>query len=147
MGRNDSSDRGRERDRDRRERKDRDHKDRSRYDQEPYNDYQQIMQDESTRMARFNNVNTKWVRLKGLPYKTEFGDIEEFMSGCRIVFNGITLLNNKNGEAFVHMVDPVDVRRALCRHKKKLGSRYVEVFPSSEVELRDVINAIVQGQG
>merc|ERR1712146_609790 len=103
------------------------------------------MQDESIRMARVNNVNTKWIRLKGLPYKTEFGDIEKFMSGCRIVFNGITLLNNKNGEAFVHMVDPIDVRRALCRHKKMLGSRYIEVFASSEQELTEVIQAIVQG--
>jgi len=40
------------------------------------------------------------------------------------------------GEGFVRFADKESIVRALGKDKQNMGSRYIEVYPSSEVELK-----------
>nr|XP_033816939.1 G-rich sequence factor 1 [Geotrypetes seraphini]XP_033816946.1 G-rich sequence factor 1 [Geotrypetes seraphini] len=79
------------------------------------------------------------VRLRGLPYSCTEQDIAQFFTGLEIVSEGITFLldyhGRKTGDAFVQFTSLDMAAKALLKHRKEIGSRYIEIFPSKKSEI------------
>uniref|UniRef100_A0A8C7VQ71 Heterogeneous nuclear ribonucleoprotein H1, like n=1 Tax=Oncorhynchus mykiss TaxID=8022 RepID=A0A8C7VQ71_ONCMY len=80
------------------------------------------------------------VRLRGLPFGCSKEEIVQFFSGLEIVPNGITLpvdfQGRSTGEAFVQFASQDIAEKALKKHKERIGHRYIEIFKSSDAEVR-----------
>ena len=75
-----------------------------------------------------------YVKLRGLPYETNVGEIFEFLQGCQVKGgeNGIHMLlapdNRPKGEALVELETNKDMVNALNKDRQHMGQRYVEVM-------------------
>ncbi|XP_055797405.1 heterogeneous nuclear ribonucleoprotein H-like isoform X1 [Salvelinus fontinalis] len=80
------------------------------------------------------------VRLRGLPFGCSKEEIVQFFLGLEIVPNGITLpvdfQGRSTGEAFVQFASQDIAEKALKKHKERIGHRYIEIFKSSNAEVR-----------
>ncbi|XP_038062096.1 heterogeneous nuclear ribonucleoprotein H3-like isoform X2 [Patiria miniata] len=82
------------------------------------------------------------VRARGLPWSCKEEDIINFFDGCNILGgkDGICFTFNKHGrpsgECFVEFETEEDFENAMSKHKKEIGSRYIEVF-RSKIEERE----------
>ncbi|XP_041742581.1 heterogeneous nuclear ribonucleoprotein H isoform X3 [Coregonus clupeaformis] len=80
------------------------------------------------------------VRLRGLPFGCSKEEIVQFFTGLEIVPNGITLpvdfQGRSTGEAFVQFASQDIAEKALKKHKERIGHRYIEIFKSSDAEVR-----------
>nr|XP_012613742.1 heterogeneous nuclear ribonucleoprotein F-like isoform X2 [Microcebus murinus] len=87
-----------------------------------------------------DSANDGFVRLRGLPFGCTKEEIVQFFSGLEIVPNGITLPVDSEGkitgEAFVQFASQELAEKALGKHKERIGHRYIEVFKSSQEEVR-----------
>ncbi|XP_045387605.1 heterogeneous nuclear ribonucleoprotein F-like [Lemur catta] len=87
-----------------------------------------------------DSANDGFVRLRGLPFGCTEEEIVQFFSGLEIVPNGITLPVDPDGkitgEAFVQFASQELAEKALGKHKERIGHRYIEVFKSSQEEVR-----------
>lgn len=82
------------------------------------------------------NFSEHVVRVRGLPFECDEGDIAEFFHGINIASQGIHLILNESnekstGEALVEFNSEADVQMALQRHRQMIGKRYIEVFRSN----------------
>lgn len=81
------------------------------------------------------------VRLRGLPFQCSKEEIAQFFSGLEIIPNGITIPTNSvgrsSGEAFVQFSNQGYADKALNKHKHKIGHRYIEIFKSTKMEIRE----------
>jgi len=81
------------------------------------------------------------MRLRGLPFTCSKDDIFDFFEGYDIVSNGIVLPSDHQGrptgDAYVQFIDKDTAERSLEKHKAKMGHRYIEIFKSSEMEMRN----------
>ncbi|NXF08659.1 GRSF1 factor, partial [Smithornis capensis] len=98
------------------------------------------------------------VRAQGFPFSCTEEDVLTFFDGCRIRNgeNGVHFLLNREGrrrgDALIELESKVDVQRALEKHLRYMGPRYVKVFEvhDNDVEgllrnLRDESQAINDG--
>ncbi|KFV55802.1 G-rich sequence factor 1, partial [Tyto alba] len=98
------------------------------------------------------------IRAEGFPFSCTEEDVLMFFDSCRIRNgeNGIHFLLNRDGrrrgDALIELESRADVQRALEKHLRYMGPRYVKVFEvhDSDVEsllqsLRDESNAISDG--
>ncbi|NXB89913.1 GRSF1 factor, partial [Vidua chalybeata] len=98
------------------------------------------------------------VRAEGFPFSCTEEDVLTFFDSCRIRNgeNGIHFLLNRDGrrrgDALIEMESKADVQRALEKHLRYMGPRYVKVFEvhDSDVEgllqsLRDESQAMSEG--
>ncbi|XP_053462804.1 heterogeneous nuclear ribonucleoprotein F-like isoform X4 [Nycticebus coucang] len=86
------------------------------------------------------------VKLRGLPWSCSIEDVQNFLSNCTIhdgpggIHFIYTREGRQSGEAFVELGSEDDVKmlaeKALGRHKERIGHRYIEVFKSSQEEVR-----------
>lgn len=80
------------------------------------------------------------VKLRGLPFKSSVGDVEDFFSGLTWAQNGVFFpLNNQGestGEAFVQFDTFTSAEMAMERNKNSVGGRYIELFKSNNTEMR-----------
>ncbi|XP_019729190.1 RNA binding motif protein 12Bb [Hippocampus comes] len=83
-----------------------------------------------------SNEDSPCVFLKGLPFSVSEREISEFFSGLRIV--DLVLLKNatgkNNGMGLVRFSNAAEVSEALKRDRGYIGSRYVEICPTSEYD-------------
>ncbi|GAA6233557.1 G-rich sequence factor 1 [Lates japonicus] len=84
--------------------------------------------------------NANWVvRLRGLPFSCTEVDIAQFFSGLDLVENGITIVRDhrgrNSGEAYVQFSSQEATDEALQRDRDVIGNRYIEVFPSTSMEI------------
>ncbi|KAM6361844.1 G-rich sequence factor 1 [Alca torda] len=104
------------------------------------------------------NDNVFLVRAQGFPFSCTEEDVLTFFDSCRIRNgeNGIHFLLNRDGrrrgDALIELESKADVQRALEKHLRYMGPRYVKVFEvhDSDVEgllrsLRDESQAINDG--
>ncbi|XP_077455082.1 RNA binding motif protein 12Bb [Stigmatopora argus] len=86
------------------------------------------------RQKRLLSKESPCVFLKGLPFSVSERDITDFFSDLHII--DIILLRNRvgriNGMALVKFSNPEEVGEAMKRNKGYIGSRYVEICPTSE---------------
>ncbi|XP_061676592.1 RNA binding motif protein 12Bb [Syngnathoides biaculeatus] len=90
------------------------------------------------RQKRHTNEDSMCVFLKGLPFNVSEREICEFFNGLRIA--DMILLKNatgkNNGMGLVRFSSTAEVSEALKRDRGYIGSRYVEICPTSEEDWR-----------
>ncbi|NXC15392.1 GRSF1 factor, partial [Corythaeola cristata] len=104
------------------------------------------------------NDNVFLIRAQGFPFSCTEEDVLTFFDGCRIRNgeNGVHFLLNRDGrrkgDALIEVESKADVQKALEKHLRYMGPRYVKVFEvhDSDVEgllesLRDESQAISDG--
>ena len=79
------------------------------------------------------------IRMRGLPYSVSVFDILDFFYNLDITEEDIIICKKPNGlitgEGFLRLYSNEDVHLAMKKHKERIGSRYIELFPSNEAEL------------
>ncbi|KAL9255328.1 Epithelial splicing regulatory protein 1-like protein [Drosera capensis] len=87
------------------------------------------------------------LRLRGLPYSAIKGDIVEFFKDFVLLEDKVHIAYNSDGrpsgDAFVEFAGPEESKAAMSMDRKTLGSRYVELFPTSKQEM---VEAIAKGR-
>eukprot|EP00013_Stygamoeba_regulata_P004937 CAMPEP_0177634854 /NCGR_PEP_ID=MMETSP0447-20121125/3585_1 /TAXON_ID=0 /ORGANISM="Stygamoeba regulata, Strain BSH-02190019" /LENGTH=408 /DNA_ID=CAMNT_0019136593 /DNA_START=30 /DNA_END=1257 /DNA_ORIENTATION=+ len=93
-------------------------------------------------------VEESFVRMRGLPFSATEEDVVQFFQGLDITSNGVNILYNyqdkPTGECLVRFSTPQEVELAMERDKQTIGSRYIELFRCSQM---DIMNACVGGRG
>ncbi|XP_020371804.1 heterogeneous nuclear ribonucleoprotein H3 isoform X2 [Rhincodon typus] len=81
------------------------------------------------------------VRVRGLPWSCTPEEVARFFSECDIRngVNGVQFTTSKegrpSGEAYVHLRNAEDFKKALAKDRKYMGHRYIEVFKSNGSEM------------
>ncbi|KAJ6948351.1 heterogeneous nuclear ribonucleoprotein F-like [Populus alba x Populus x berolinensis] len=96
--------------------------------------------DEGKDLAEHTGV----LRLRGLPFSAGKDDIMEFFKDFVISEDSIHITMNSEGrptgEAFVEFANAEDSKAAMAKDRMTLGSRYIELFPSSIEELDEAVS-------
>ncbi|KAJ9556227.1 hypothetical protein OSB04_010841 [Centaurea solstitialis] len=90
---------------------------------------------------RDNAEHTGVLRLRGLPFSANRDDIVDFFKDSVLSEDSIYFTVNSEGrvtgEAFVKFSSPEESRAAMAKDGMSLGSRYIELFPSTLDEWED----------
>ncbi|OAY67445.1 heterogeneous nuclear ribonucleoprotein H isoform X1 [Ananas comosus] len=84
---------------------------------------------------------TEVLKLRGLPYSAAAADIVEFFApdfelSEENVHVACRSDGKATGEAYVEFLSAEVAKKAMCKDKMTIGSRYVELFPSTPEEAR-----------
>ncbi|OMP07148.1 hypothetical protein COLO4_07582 [Corchorus olitorius] len=94
--------------------------------------------------AKDSAEHTGILRLRGLPFSAGKEDIIEFFSEFGLSEDDIHIILNADGrasgEAYVEFRSAEDSKAAMVKDRKVLGSRYIELFPSTPDEMDDAIS-------
>ncbi|KAF6158582.1 hypothetical protein GIB67_040096 [Kingdonia uniflora] len=89
--------------------------------------------------------HTRVLRLRGLPFSAGKEDIVEFFKDFVLSEDSVHIALNSDGrptgEAFVEFTSEEDSKAAMAKDRMTLGSRYIELFPSSNEDLDLAISA------
>ncbi|XP_028114279.1 epithelial splicing regulatory protein 1-like isoform X1 [Camellia sinensis] len=84
------------------------------------------------------------LRMRGLPFSASKDDILDFFKDFMLLEDAIHLISNPEGrptgEAFVDFASAEASKAAMAKDRKTLGSRYIELFPSSAEELNEAVS-------
>lgn len=87
--------------------------------------------------------HTGILRLRGLPFSAGKDDIIDFFKDIVLSEDSIHFTMNSEGrptgEAFVEFGNAVESEAAMAKDRMTLGSRYIELFPSSHEELDEAL--------
>ncbi|EEF48904.1 heterogeneous nuclear ribonucleoprotein, putative [Ricinus communis] len=87
--------------------------------------------------------HTGVLRLRGLPFSAGKDDIMEFFKDFVLSEDSVHITMNSEGrptgEAFVEFASAEDSKAAMAKDRMTLGSRYIELFPSSIEELEEAV--------
>uniref|UniRef100_A0AC34QPH8 RRM domain-containing protein n=1 Tax=Panagrolaimus sp. JU765 TaxID=591449 RepID=A0AC34QPH8_9BILA len=92
------------------------------------------------------------VRMRGLPFDCTEAQIEAFFGSDGeshgIIDQGILFVSRPDGrpsgDAFVLFADDASGKRALAKHKNRIGSRYIELFRTTQAEVQQVFNRSIR---
>ncbi|CAN8277732.1 unnamed protein product [Cochlearia groenlandica] len=84
---------------------------------------------------------TEVLKMRGLPYSVNKAQIVEFFSGYKVIEERVHVAcrpdGKATGEAYVEFETVEEARRAaMAKDKMSIGSRYVELFPTSHEDAR-----------
>ncbi|CAK9187007.1 unnamed protein product [Ilex paraguariensis] len=83
---------------------------------------------------------TEILKLRGLPYSATKSAIVKFFGDFKLADDKIHIAcrpdGKATGEAYVEFASAEEAKKAMCKDKKMIGSRYVELFPSTPDEAR-----------
>lgn len=83
---------------------------------------------------------TEILKMRGLPFSVTKSEILEFFKDFKVVEDRIHIAcrpdGKATGEAYVEFVSEEEAKRAMIKDKGTIGSRYVELFPSTADEAR-----------
>ncbi|VVB18400.1 unnamed protein product [Arabis nemorensis] len=83
---------------------------------------------------------TQVLKMRGLPYSVNKPQIIEFFSGYKVIEGRVHVVcrpdGKATGEAYVEFETAEEARRAMAKDKMSMGSRYVELFPTTREEAR-----------
>lgn len=89
-------------------------------------------------------VHTGILRLRGLPFSAGKDDIMDFFKDFVLSEDSIHITMNSDGrptgEAFVEFANVEDSKAAMAKDRMTLGSRYIELFPSSHDEMDEALS-------
>lgn len=84
------------------------------------------------------------VRLRGLPFNCNEGDVYDFFAGLDVVDVLLVRKNGRfSGESFVIFGAPVQVDYALQKNRHNMGRRYIEVFRCKKQDYYQAVAAEV----
>ncbi|KAL5178166.1 Epithelial splicing regulatory protein 2 [Glycine soja] len=88
--------------------------------------------------------HTGVLRLRGLPFSASKDDIMEFFKDFGLPEDSIHIIMNSegrpSGEAYAEFASAEDSKAAMVKDRMTLGSRYIELFPSSPGEMEEAIS-------
>ncbi|KAM1807572.1 hypothetical protein ACFX11_030556 [Malus domestica] len=88
--------------------------------------------------------HTGVLRLRGLPFSAGKDDIMDFFKDYVLSESSIHFTMNSEGrptgEGFVEFASAEDSKAAMAKDRMTLGSRYIELFPSTHDELDEAIS-------
>ena len=88
--------------------------------------------------------HTGVLKLRGLPFSAGKDDIVDFFKDYVLSEDGVHFVMNSEGrptgEAFVEFASAEDSRAAMSKDRMTLGSRYIELFPSSHEDLDEALS-------
>jgi len=83
---------------------------------------------------------TQVLKLRGLPYSATESDIVEFFGDYELNEGKVHIARRPDGkatgEAYAEFPSAEVAKKAMCKDKMTIGSRYVELFPSTPEEMR-----------
>ncbi|KAL3845028.1 hypothetical protein ACJIZ3_002431 [Penstemon smallii] len=87
-----------------------------------------------------NMEYTEILKMRGLPYSVKKTEIVKFFGDFNVPEDKIQIAcrsdGKATGEAYVEFASAEEAKRAMCKDKMLIGSRYVELFPSTPDEAR-----------
>ncbi|CAI9758064.1 unnamed protein product [Fraxinus pennsylvanica] len=87
-----------------------------------------------------NMEYTEFLKLRGLPYSVKKSDIVKFFGDFNVKDDKICIAcrsdGKATGDAYVEFASAEEAKKAMCKDKMLIGSRYVELFPSTPDEAR-----------
>jgi len=82
--------------------------------------------------------HTGFLKLRGLPFSVSRRDIVEFFKDYQLKEKNVHIVTHSDGratgEAFVEFSSAADSKDAMSKDKMTIGTRYVELFPSTQEE-------------
>ncbi|CAM9913206.1 unnamed protein product, partial [Scytosiphon promiscuus] len=85
------------------------------------------------------------VRMRGLPWSANEGDIRKFFDGIPIEKDGVHITLNRDGrpsgEAYVVFETEEAAKEALKRDKDKIGERWIDIFEATKGEVYSMTGA------
>ena len=77
------------------------------------------------------------VFIRGLPFRITAKEIENFFLPlvCVGVQLGVMPDGRSSGDGIVEFSNPQDAKQALAKDRQNIGSRYVEIFPSTQIRI------------
>ncbi|GER45493.1 RNA-binding (RRM/RBD/RNP motifs) family protein [Striga asiatica] len=83
---------------------------------------------------------TEVLKMRGLPYSVRKSEIVRFFGEFGVKEEKVQIAcrpdGKATGEAYVEFGSAQEARRAMCKDRMMIGSRYVELFPSTPDEAR-----------
>ncbi|PIN17226.1 putative RNA-binding protein (RRM superfamily) [Handroanthus impetiginosus] len=83
---------------------------------------------------------TEILKMRGLPYSVKKSEIVKFFGDFNIADDKVHIAcrsdGKATGEAYVEFASAEEAKKAMCKDKMLIGSRYVELFPSTPDEAR-----------
>ncbi|PQQ04432.1 heterogeneous nuclear ribonucleoprotein H2 isoform X1 [Prunus yedoensis var. nudiflora] len=83
---------------------------------------------------------TEILKMRGLPFSVKKSEILDFFGEFKVVEDRVHIAcrpdGKSTGEAYVEFVSAEEAKKAMCKDKMTIGSRYVELFPSTPDEAR-----------
>ncbi|XP_043709441.1 heterogeneous nuclear ribonucleoprotein H-like [Telopea speciosissima] len=83
---------------------------------------------------------TEILKLRGLPFSATKAQILDFFGEFGLTENRIHIAcrsdGKATGEAYVEFASAVEAKKAMCKDKMTIGSRYIELFPSTADDAR-----------
>ncbi|KAF9682103.1 hypothetical protein SADUNF_Sadunf05G0073500 [Salix dunnii] len=97
-----------------------------------------------SRAKRFSDKDqmeyTEILKMRGLPFSAKKAEIIEFFKDFKLIDERIHIAcrpdGKATGEAYVEFISAEEAKRAMSKDKMTIGSRYVELFPSTQDEAR-----------
>ncbi|NXF38092.1 GRSF1 factor, partial [Nyctibius bracteatus] len=95
-----------------------------------------------------DNDNVFLIRAQGFPFSCTEEDVVTFFDSCRIRNgeNGIHFLLNRDGrrrgDALIELESKADVQRALEKHLRYMGPRYVKVFEVHDSDVEGLLRSL-----
>ncbi|KAI1706208.1 RNA-binding protein sym-2 [Ditylenchus destructor] len=89
------------------------------------------------------------IRMRGLPFQTTEQQVKDFFADPKedtgiVEPGGIMFVNRPDGrpsgDAFVLFANEAAGRRALMKHKQRIGTRYIELFRTTQAEVQQLFN-------
>ncbi|XP_010550499.1 PREDICTED: heterogeneous nuclear ribonucleoprotein H isoform X2 [Tarenaya hassleriana] len=78
---------------------------------------------------------TEVLKMRGLPYSVKKSQIVEFFSGYKVIEERVHIVcrpdGKATGEAYVEFETAEEAKKAMAKDKMSIGTRYVELFPST----------------
>ncbi|KAG0467849.1 hypothetical protein HPP92_017177 [Vanilla planifolia] len=88
--------------------------------------------------------HTGILRMRGLPYSAGKEDVLDFFKDYELSEDHIHIILNADsrptGEAYVEFANADASRAAMVKDRMTLGSRYIELFPSTAKEMDDAVS-------
>ncbi|KAG5245441.1 hypothetical protein OIU76_002438 [Salix suchowensis] len=97
-----------------------------------------------SRAKRFSDKDqmeySEILKMRGLPFSAKKAEIIEFFKDFKLIDERIHIAcrpdGKATGEAYVEFISAEEAKRAMSKDKMTIGSRYVELFPSTQDEAR-----------